>query len=50
MNKIEITLHKLEKQFRDILEKDPNFTGKVNVSLCFGGLTGIEKKEKIKLK
>lgn len=50
MNKINITLHKLIKEFRNILEKDPNFTGNINVSLCHGGLTGIEKKEKIKIK
>lgn len=50
MNKIDTTLHKIFKQFRDILEKDPNFTGNINVSLCLGGLTGIDKREKIKLK
>lgn len=50
MNKINITLHKIVKQFRDILEKDPNFTGNVTVSLCSGGLTGVEKKENLKLK
>ena len=50
MNKINLTLHKIVKQFRDILEKDSNFTGNVTVSLCSGGLTGIDKREKIKLK
>lgn len=48
--KIDITLHKLEKQFKKILEKDPNFTGNIIVSLCLGGLTGIDKREKIKIK
>jgi len=50
LNKIEIIVDKLTKHFRDILEEDPNFTGNINVSLCLGGLTGIEKKEKMKIK
>ncbi|MCK4322597.1 hypothetical protein KAX08_08795 [candidate division WOR-3 bacterium] len=49
MNKINITLHKIIKQFREILEEDPNFTGNINISLCLGGLTGIDKREKIKI-
>ena len=44
------TLKKITDHFEKILKNDPNFTGNVNVSLCLGGLTGIEKKEKIKIK
>ena len=44
------TLKKINIQFEKILKDDPKFTGNVNVSLCLGGLTGIEKKEKIKIK
>ena len=50
MTKIDEILKKINKQFRDILDKDPNFTGNINVSLCLGGLTGIEKKENLKIK
>ena len=50
LNKIDITLEKINKQFKEVLEKDPNFTGNINVSLCLGGLTGIDKREKIKIK
>ena len=50
MNKVNITLKKIIKQFRDILEKNPNFTGNITTSLCQGGLTGIEKKENLKIK
>ena len=50
MNKINVTLHKIIKELKKTLEKDPNFTGNINVSLCLGGLTGIEKKEKMKIK
>jgi len=50
LNKIDNTLRKIIKQFRQILEKDPNFTGSINTSLCLGGLTGIEKKENLKIK
>lgn len=50
MNKINITLHKIVEQFRKILEENPNFTGNIIVSLCLGGLTGIDKREKIKIK
>jgi len=50
LDKIEIIIDKIIKQFRNILEEDPNFTGNINVSLCLGGLTGIEKKEKMKIK
>ena len=50
MDKINITLHKIIKQFREILEENPNITGNITVSLCHGGLTGIDKREKIKIK
>ena len=50
MNKTDTTLEKIIGQFRKILEEDPNFTGTINVSLCLGGLTGIDKREKIKIK
>lgn len=50
MNKIDTTLEKINKQFRKILEENSNFTGNINVSLCFGGLTGIDKREKVKIK
>jgi len=50
LDKINTTLKKIIIQFRKTLEKDPNFTGNLNVSFCLGGLTGIEKKEKIKIK
>ena len=50
LNKVDTILSKIIEQFRKILEKDPNFTGNVNVSLCLGGLTGIEKKENLKIK
>lgn len=50
MNKIDVTLHKIILQFRNILEKDPNFTGNVEVSLCHGGLTGLKKIEKVTIK
>jgi len=50
LNKIEIIVDKITKHFRNILEEDPKFTGNINVSLCLGGLTGIEKKEKMKIK
>ena len=50
MSKIDKTLEKINDQFEKILKEDPNFTGNVSVSLCLGGLTGIEKKEKMKIK
>ena len=50
LDKINKTLEKINKQFRDILEENPNFTGNLNVSLCLGGLTGINKKEDLKIK
>ncbi|GAG70323.1 unnamed protein product [marine sediment metagenome] len=50
MDKINITLKKIIKQFRKILEEDPNFTGNITVSLCSGGLTGVERKENLKIK
>ena len=50
MNKINITLHKIVKQFRDILEKDSNFTGSVTTNFCMGGITNMEKRENVKVK
>ena len=50
MDKINTTLQKINKLLRVIFEEDPKFTGNINISLCLGGLTGIEKKEKIKIK
>jgi len=50
INKIYATLSLINMQLRDILKKDPKFTGNINISFCLGGLTGIEKKEKIKIK
>jgi len=50
LTKVNTVLKKIIKEFRKILEQDPNFTGNINVSLCLGGLTGIEKKEKMKIK
>ena len=50
MKKTDIVLQKINNHFERILKEDPNFTGNINVSLCLGGLTGIEKKEKIKIK
>jgi len=44
------TLQKINNHLEKILKEDPNFTGNINISLCLGGLTGIEKKEKIKIK
>ena len=50
MNKINITLHKLIKEFRKIFKENPNFTGSTSQDFCLGGLTNFEKKEKIKIK
>ena len=44
------TIKKINDHLEKILTEDPNFTGNINISLCLGGLTGIEKKEKIKIK
>ena len=46
----DITLKKINDHLKKILKEDPNFTGNINVSLCHGGLTGIEKKENLKIK
>ena len=50
LKKTDEILKRIIVQFRKVLEEDPNFTGNINVSLCLGGLTGIEKKEKMKIK
>ena len=50
MNKTDVVLKKINNHLEKILKEDPNFTGNINISLCLGGLTGIEKKEKIKIK
>ena len=50
LNKINTTIQKVNKLLRAIFEEDPNFTGNINLSLCLGGLTGIDKREKIKIK
>ena len=50
MTKIDKTLEKINDQFEKILKEDPDFTGNINVSLCLGGLTGIDKREKVKIK
>ena len=50
LTKIDEVLKKIIKQFREVLEENPNFTGNINVSLCLGGLTGIDKREIINIK
>jgi len=50
LDKINEVLKKINKQFRKILEENPNFTGHINTSLCQGGLTGIKKEENLKIK
>lgn len=50
MNKIDTILSKIIEQFRKILEEDPNFTGSITINLCLGGITNIDKREKIKIK
>lgn len=50
LNKIDTTLQKIIKQFRKILEENPNFTGNTSQDFCLGGLTNFKKTEKIKIK
>ena len=50
LNKIDTVLSKIIKQYRNILEENPNFTGSVTTDFCSGGVTSISKKEKIKIK
>jgi len=50
VTKIDKTLEKINDQFEKILKEDPDFTGNINISLCLGGLTGIDKREKVKIK
>lgn len=50
MNKIDITLKKIILELRKILKENPNYTGDIRISFCLGGLTGIEKKENLKIK
>jgi len=44
------TVNKITIKIKEMLEEDPNFTGDIYFSFCLGGITGIEKTEKIKIK
>jgi len=50
MKKIDLTLHKIIKELRKVLEENPNFTGSVTTNFCLGGISNIEKKENLKIK
>ena len=50
MTKIDVVLKKIIKEFRKILEDNPNFTGNTSQDWCLGGLTNFKKTEKIKIK
>lgn len=50
LTKVDTTLKKIIKEFRKILEGNPNFTGRLTTDFCLGGVTSIDKKEKIKIK
>ena len=50
MNKINVTLKKIIKEFRKIFEENPNFTGHISQDFCQGGLTNFKKTENLKIK
>jgi len=50
MNKINVTLQKIIKELRKVLEENPNFTGSVTTNFCRGGVSNIEKRENLKIK
>jgi hypothetical protein len=50
INKIDITLKKIIKQLRNILEENPEFTGSIDINFCRGGVSSIGKKENLKIK
>ena len=50
MSKIDKTLEKINKQLKDILTNNPDFTGSVKINFFKGGVTNIEKRECIKIK
>jgi len=37
-------------EIKKILKENPNYTGEIQLSFCLGGLTGIKKIEKVKIK
>ena len=41
---------KITIKLKEILRESPDFTGDINISFCLGGLTGIYKREKMKIK
>ncbi|MCJ7790571.1 MAG: hypothetical protein MUP69_10445 [Candidatus Atribacteria bacterium] len=49
-DKIYETVKRITTYLKAMLDEYPDFTGDIHFSFCLGGLTGIEKTEKIKIK
>ena len=45
MKNADVTLKRINDQLKDILEKNPDFTGNITLDFCLGGLTGFKKIE-----
>jgi len=42
-------IKKIIRELRKILEENSDFTGSITINFCLGGVSGISKKENLKV-
>ena len=48
-SKSDEVIKKIIIKLKEILKEDSNFTGSITINFCLGGVTGIQKKENLKV-